>query len=82
MRLAQELHCENALKVAVNLNRKIRLGLLETPYKIPVPLWLAMLMGKFRNDALTRATSANLLKAITSKRSGRLVVSKFTREVY
>ncbi|HEX69227.1 MAG TPA: hypothetical protein ENG10_02915, partial [Candidatus Bathyarchaeota archaeon] len=38
IRLAQELSCEDALKVAMNLNRKIRLGLLETPYKIPLPL--------------------------------------------
>jgi len=31
IRLAQELKCEEALKTAMNLNRKISLGVLETP---------------------------------------------------
>ena len=82
IKLAQELNCESALKVAINLNRKIRLGLLETPYKIPVPLWLAILMQKFQRDNLTRATSAGILKTLTNKRAGKLLISKLTRETY
>jgi len=82
IRLAQELSCESALKVAINLNRKIRLGLLETPYKIPLPLWLAILMQKFQRDNLTRATSAGILKTLTNKRAGELLKSKLTRETY
>ncbi|MHC1629315.1 MAG: hypothetical protein ACXQTI_10900 [Candidatus Nezhaarchaeales archaeon] len=80
--LAQELSCEDALKVAMNLNRNIRLGLLETPYKIPLPLWLALLMRKFRRDSLTRATSVGVLKTLTNKRAGKLLKSKLTRETY
>ena len=82
VRLAQELSCEDALKVAMNLNRKIRLGLLETPYKIPLPLWLALLMRKFQRDSLTRATSVSMLKTLTNKRVGKLLKSKLTRETY
>ena len=82
IRLAQELGCEDALRVAINLNRKIRLGLLETPYKIPVPLWLAMLMRKFQKDNLTRATSVGILKTLTNRRAGKLLISKLTRETY
>ena len=82
IRLAQELSCEDALRVAINLNRKIRLGLLETPYKIPVPLWLAMLMRKFQKDNLTRATSVGILKTLTNRRAGKLLISKLTRETY
>jgi len=82
IRLAEELSCEDALKVAMNLNRKIRLGLLETPYKIPLPLWLALLMRKFRRDSLTRATSVGMLKTLTNKRAGKLLKSKLTRETY
>jgi len=82
VRLAQELRCESALRIALNLNRKIRLGLLETPYKIPIPLWLAMLLQKFQSDSLTRATSANILKTLTSKRAGKLFMSKLMRETY
>ena len=82
VRLAQELNCEDALKVAMNLNKKIRLGLLETPYKIPLPLWLALLMRKFQRDSLTRATSVSMLKTLTNKRVGKLLKSKLTRETY
>jgi len=82
IRLAQELSCEIAVKFALNFNRKIRLGLLETPYKIPIQLWLAMLLQKFQSDSLTRATSANILKTLKSKRAGKLLMSKLTRETY
>jgi len=82
IRLAQELKCEEALKTAINLNRKIHLGKLETPYKIPTPKWLAMLTRKFQIDSLTRATSVNMLKTLTSKRAGKLLASKLTRETY
>jgi hypothetical protein len=82
IKLAQELRCEEALKVAINLNRKIRLGILETPYEIPLPTWLAILTRKIRTDSLTRATSINMLKILVDKRAGKLLVSKITRETY
>jgi len=82
IRLAQELKCEETLKTAINLNREIRLGKLETPYKIPTSKWLAMLTRKFQIDNLTRATSVNMLKTLTSKRAGKLLASKLTRETY
>jgi len=82
IRLARELKCEEALKTAINLNRKIRLGTLETPYKIPLPTWLTILARKFRRDSLTRATSTHLLKTLTGKRVGKLLTSKLIRETY
>jgi len=82
LKLAQELKCEEALKTAMNLNRKIRLGTLETPYKIPLPTWLVMLSRKFQTDNLTRATSKGMLKTLTNKRIGELLTSKLTRETY
>ena len=82
VKLAQELSCEDALKIAINLNRKICSGLLETPYKIPLPLWLALLMRKFWRDSLTRATSAGMLRTLTNKRAGKLLKSKLMRETY
>jgi len=81
-RLAQELNCEEALEIAINLNKKIRLGLLETPYKIPILTWLELLMRKFQTDSLTRATSMGILKTLASKRTGELLISKLTRETY
>jgi len=82
LKLAQELKCEEALETAINLNRKIRSGTLETPYKIPLPIWLALLVRKFKRDGLTRATSTGMLKILTSKRIGKLLTSKLTRETY
>jgi len=82
IRLAKELKCEEALKTAINLNRKISLGTLETPYKIPLPTWLVMLTRKFQTDNLTRATSIGILKTLTNKRIGELLTSKLTRETY
>jgi len=82
LKLAQELKCEEALKTAINLNRKIRLGALETPYKIPAPIWLAILTRKLQTDSLTRASSTSILKTLTSKRIGKLLTSKLTRETY
>jgi len=66
----------------MSLNRKIRLGVLETPYKIPLPTWIAMLARKFRADSLTRATSTGMLKALIGKRAGELLTSKLLRETY
>jgi hypothetical protein len=82
IKLAQELRCEEALKIAIKLNKKIRLGILETPYKIPLPTWLAMLTRKIRRDSLTRATSINMLKTLTNKRAGKPLTSRLTRETY
>ena len=82
LKLAQELKCEEALETAISLNRKIRLGVLETPYKIPLPTWIAMLARKFRADPLTRATSTGVLKALIGKRAGELLTSKLLRETY
>jgi hypothetical protein len=82
LKLAQELKCEEALETAMSLNRKIRLGMLETPYKIPLPTWLAILIRKFQTDGLTRASSIGMLKTLTSKRAGMLLASKLMRETY
>ena len=45
--LAKELKCKQALKFAIRLSERIRLGLLETPYKIPLPIGSVMLLQKF-----------------------------------
>jgi len=58
------------------------MGILETPYKIPLPTWLTIITRKLRADSLTRATSMNILKTLTDKRIGRLLTSKLRRETY
>jgi hypothetical protein len=82
LKLAQELKCGGVIKTAIDLNRKIRLGTLETPYKIPLSTWLAMLARKFQTDSLARATSISILGALTNKRVGNLLTSKLVRETY
>jgi len=63
-------------------NFKIKIYALKAPYKIPVPLWLAMLLQKLQSDDLTRATSTEVLKTLTRKNAGKLLISKLTRETY
>jgi len=82
LRLAQEFNCDDALEIALELNRRIRLGLLGAPYKIPLFLWQALLLRKFQNDWLARSTSMNVLKVFKSKRAGKQLIAKFTRETY
>jgi len=85
LKLAQELKCGGAIKTAIDLNREIRLGTLEMPYKIPTLTWLAMLAREFQadqTDSLTRATSINTLGTLTNKRIGNLLTSKLIRETY
>ena len=81
-KMAEELSCKPALKLALTLNEKIEKGLIETPYKIPTPHWLALLLQKVRNDKLTRASATNIIKALTKQNSRRAMMAKFTRESY
>ena len=39
-----------------------------------------MLARKFQIDSLTKATSINMLKTLTNKRTGKLLASKLKRE--
>jgi len=82
IRLAQEFNCDDALEIALEFNRRIRLGLLGAPYKIPLFLWQALLLRKFQNDELARSTSMNVLKVFKSKRASKQLIAKFTRETY
>jgi hypothetical protein len=82
VKLAEELNCEEALKLALAFNQKIENDGLNPPYNIPTLLWLKLLLQKLTNDKLTRATSSNIFKAIRDQRSGNLLTSKLTRETY
>ena len=81
-RLAEELKCMSALRFAIKLNDAIGGGLIEAPYKIPLPTWANMLTQKILKDPLARSTSRDLLMAFGSKRGLKLLVSKFMRESY
>jgi hypothetical protein len=82
LQLAEELKCAPALRLAIKLNEAISKGLIETPYKIPLPTWANLLIQKILNDPLTRSTSKNLVMALGSKRGLKSLISKFTRESY
>lgn len=82
LRLAEELYCEHALELAMELNRRIESSSLSLPYKIPMPLWFLLLSRKLCTDSLTRATLPNVLKTIQSPRIGKMMLSRFARETY
>jgi hypothetical protein len=80
--LAEELKCEPALRFAIKFNEAISKGLVETPYKIPLPTWANLLTWKILTDPQTRSTTKNLIMMLGTKRGLRLLASKFTRESY
>jgi hypothetical protein len=81
-KLAEELICKHALKLALSLNEKIEKGFIDMPYKVPTPLWLALLFQKIHEDKVTRTTSINILKELLNQSSCKAMISKFTRESY
>jgi hypothetical protein len=80
--LAEELKCEPSLRFAIKFNEAISKGLVETPYKIPLPTWANLLTWKILTDPQTRSTIKNLIMMLGSKRGLKLLASKFTRESY
>jgi len=81
-RLAEELKCKPALRFATKFNEAISKGLVETPYKIPLPTWTNLLTRKILKDPQTRSTIKNLITILGSRRRLKLLTSKFTRESY
>ncbi len=81
-RLAEELSCRQALELSVKLNRLIEDGFIETPYKLPPPLWLTIVMHKLLEDPLTKATLTNILGKMRDPRIGRLLTSRLSRQTY
>jgi hypothetical protein len=81
-RLAEELKRMSALRLAIKLNDAMSRGLIEAPYKIPLPTWANMLTQKILKDPLARSTDKNLVMTFLSKHGPKLLISKFTRESY
>jgi hypothetical protein len=81
-KMAEGLSCKPALKLALTLNEKIEKGLIETPYKIPTPHWIALLLQKVCNDKLARASATNIIKVLTKHNLSRAMMAKFMRESY
>jgi len=61
IKLAQGLRCEEALRITTNLNKKIRLGILETQYKNFITNMASHTNTKNQIEILTRAASMNML---------------------
>jgi len=80
--LAELLNCKPALNFALRLNSMIEKGLLETPYKLSLPIWLALMLHKLYSDSLTRATSPRILHVLSNPRGRGLILSKITRTQY
>jgi hypothetical protein len=81
-KMAEELSCKPALKLALTLNEKIEKGLIETPFKISIPHWLALLFQKAHGDKLSRASAIDIIKALTKQNTRKAMMAKFTRESY
>lgn len=80
--MAWKLKCTSTVNYALKLLRRVELGLIETPYKIPFPTWIKLLTSKFISDSKTRVTSLNTVRFLANPKLGKLILSRFTRETY
>ncbi len=81
-KLATELRCKPLLDYIEKLNKAVEEGLVELPYRIPLPTWMKLWSSKAFSDRLTRSTIRNAFKALASRRGLKLLKSKLTRETY
>jgi len=80
--LARELKAEEAVEIALKLNEQIEKGLLEAPIKfIPVQS-IKILARKFVEDSNFRATTVNILKLATRKRTMHQLIWRIRRRTY
>jgi len=82
LRLAEELECQQAVSLALQVHKAVERGEITLPYRIPIPLWVKVLASKVRYDKITRSTTFSLLKSLKDRRLGKHIVSKLTRETY
>lgn len=80
--LARELKVEDAIRIAISLNKQIEEGSIEAPIKLKLPQTLKLLAGKFVRDPQFRASSINILKLIQKKRTIQQLVHRIKRKAY
>jgi len=82
LNLARELRAEEAVKTVLKLNEQIEQGRVETPIKLKPAQSMEILARKFMEDSNFRATTINILRLATRKRTVHQLVQRIKRRTY
>ncbi|MEM2197016.1 MAG: hypothetical protein QW290_08050 [Sulfolobales archaeon] len=82
LNLTRELKAEDAVEVALQLNKQIEKGLLETPVKLTPAQLAVVLAKKFMKDPDFRATTLNIPRLAMRKRTVQQLVWRIKRKTY
>ena len=82
LKLAEELHAEEVVQISLKLNDQIEQGLIETPIKLNLAQTVKTLTTKFMKDPSFRATSMNIIKLATKKRTVQQLIQRIKRKAY
>ncbi|MEM3980790.1 MAG: hypothetical protein QXF79_06005 [Ignisphaera sp.] len=80
--LARELRAEEAVETTLWLNEQIERGLVETPIKLASVQSMEILARKFIEDSNFRATTVNILRLATRKRTMQQLIWRIKRKTY
>lgn len=80
--LARELRAEEAVETTLWLNEQIERGLVETPIKLASIQSMEILARKFIEDSNFRATTVNILRLATRKRTMQQLIWRIKRKTY
>lgn len=80
--LAESLKCRPVLEFATKLNEAVEKGVITLPYKLSVTKHVKILLQKIIQDSLTKTTSSNLLKTLTTGHGLEQLKLKLMRKTY
>ncbi|MEM4693514.1 MAG: hypothetical protein QW655_03305 [Nitrososphaerota archaeon] len=80
--LAEELKAEEAVEMALRLNKQIRRGGVEAPIKLKPIQVMGILIGKFVEDSNFRVTTINILKLAVKRRTMQQLIQRIKRKAY
>jgi hypothetical protein len=80
--IMEELKARGALELAQEINRQVDEGLTETPYRLPIPKALNLMIHKALQDPLTRVTFPRLLTKMMDRRLSAQIASRMGRVTY
>ncbi len=82
LEIAIEFNVEEALEIALSVCRAVEEGIIEVPYKVPLPYITKLYVSKVIKDPWFRGTSVNILKYLARERSGRITLWRLKRRSY
>ncbi len=80
--IAEEHNVLEALLYIYRISRGILMGDVDTPYRIPITVYISLLAMKIHRDSISRSLIAKHLTSLFSRRYIEIIMNKLTRESY